>query len=342
MERFNSMLKPAYVPFYFRASRWIRAAAARGERFDLAHQFGPVAMRYPSPVTGTGIPFVLGPVGGSLRSPPAFTSEEGTSAWYVGLRRFDQLRLRHDPWLRRTYREAGCVVGIAPYVSELLAGIGVRRFEVMSDTGIERMPEVADRSGRSAGLRLLFVGRLVRSKGARDAIRAVSLIGDPGVHLDVVGTGFDRAACESLAQDLRLGERVRFHGWVPRAEVEAFYRSADVFVFPSYREPGGTVVFEAMGHGLPLVVSDLGGPGNAVDDTCGIRVHPVSPEQYARDLAAAIIRLARSPDLRRELGAGARRRAREIGMWDGKAAKMADIYAAVLAGQGGSRRLGCA
>jgi glycosyltransferase involved in cell wall biosynthesis len=115
--------------------------------------------------------------------------------------------------------------------------------------------------------------------------------------------------------------------------VDAFYRAADVFVFPSYREPGGTVVFEAMGHGLPLVVSDLGGPGNAVDDTCGIRVHPVSPDQYARDLAAAIARLAGSPDLRQELGAGARRRVGQVGLWEGKAAKMGEIYAAVLNGQ---------
>ncbi len=345
MERFNSMLKPGYVPFYFRARRWIRTAMARGERFDLAHQFAPVALRYPSPVAGTPIPFVFGPVGGSLRSPAGFAGEESTSAWYVGLRRLDHARLCHDPWLRRTFREAGCVVGIAPYVRELLADIPLRRFEVISDTGIERMPETAGRSGqsgcpgrsdgsgRSGEVRLLFVGRLVRSKGVRDAIRAVGLIGDPGVSLDVVGTGFDRAACESLTQELALGDRVRFHGWLPRAEVDAFYRAADVFVFPSYREPGGTVVFEAMGHGLPLVVSDLGGPGNAVDDTCGIRVHPVSPDQYARDLAAAIARLAGSPDLRQELGAGARRRVGQVGLWEGKAAKMGEIYAAVLNGQ---------
>ena len=50
------MLKPGYVPFYFRARRWIRQALARGERFDLAHQPVPVAMRYPSPVRRAGHP----------------------------------------------------------------------------------------------------------------------------------------------------------------------------------------------------------------------------------------------------------------------------------------------
>lgn len=331
-ERFNSMLKPAYVPFYFRARRWIQAALARGERFDVAHQPTPVAPWYPSPVAGLGIPFVIGPVGGSMQSPEGFRAEESTTAWYVRLRGLDQFRLRRDPWLRRTYRQADCVLGIAPYVTGLLAGIPVNRFEVMCDTGLERLPEPVDRPRRGGDVRLLFVGRLVRTKGARDAIRALSLIRDLPARLDIVGDGFDRGACEALATELELTSRVRFHGWLPRARIDEFYRSADVFVFPSYREPGGTVTFEAMGHGLPVIVSDLGGPGVVVDDTCGIRVHPESPDQYARDLATALTRLVTDPDLRRSLGEGARRRAAEIGLWDGKATQLEMICDKVIAG----------
>ena len=331
--RLNSMLKPGYVPFYFRARRWIRAALARGERFDLAHQPVPVAARYPSPAAGLGIPFVMGPVGGSLQSPPGFRAEEGTTAWYVQLRGLDRVRLRRDPWLRRTYLQAGCVIGIAPYVSELLAETAVRSFEVLSETGIDHLPESVDRAGRRGEVRLLFVGRLVRTKGARDAVRALGLLRDLPVCLDIVGDGFDRAACEALAGELGLSDRVRFHGWLPRPLIDEFYQSADVFVFPSYREPGGNVTFEAMGHGLPVIVSDIGGPGAVVDQTCGIRVHPVSPEQYSRDLAAAVTRLVRDPDLRRSLGEAARRRVGEVGLWDSKARQLEAIYAKVLAGR---------
>jgi hypothetical protein len=152
-ERLNSMLKPGYVPFYFRARRWIRRALAQGDRFDLAHQPVPVAMRYPCPVRGLGIPYLIGPVGGSLESPPAFAAEEGTAPWYVGLRRLDALRIRYDPALRDTYQQASCVLGIAPYVKDFLAGTPVHRFEVMSETGITELPAPADprraRMGRS-------------------------------------------------------------------------------------------------------------------------------------------------------------------------------------------------
>ena len=96
-----------------------------------------------------------------MGSPPAFTGEEGTNPWYVGLRGLDGLRLRHDPLLRSTYRQgAGCVLGIAPYVGDHLAGADLRRFEVMSDTGLVTLPrEPVNRAGRQGQVRLLYVGR---------------------------------------------------------------------------------------------------------------------------------------------------------------------------------------
>lgn len=329
-ERLNSMLKPGYLYFYWKARRWIRQALARGERFDLAHQPVPVALRYPSPLAGFDIPYIVGPLGGSLDSPPAFRSEEDTTAWYVQLRKLDRLRLRFDPMLRRSFERASCVIGIAPYVRDVLKERAIRRFEVMSDTGIEKLPAPVDRSARSGPVRLLFVGRLIRTKGARDAIRAMSLLGDLPLVLDIVGEGSDRAACEELVSRLHLNDRVFFHGRIPRAAVDDFYAAADIFVFPSYREPGGTVIFEAMGFGLPLIVCDRGGPGTATDDSCAIRLSATSPEQYAQDIASAIARLAGDRDHRLFLGEQARRRVSEIAVWDRKIGQLETIYRRVL------------
>jgi len=315
--RLNSLLKPGYGPFYRGARRWIRAAQARGERFDVIHQLLPVAMRYPSPATGLGIPYLIGPVGGSLENPPGF--EDDTAPWFMGLRGLDRLRMQRDPLLRRSYERADCVLGIAPYVEEYLEGLDLRRLEIMSETGLVDLPTPGEPRASGGTVRLLYVGRLVRSKGLRDAIRAMSrLTSSAPVVLDVVGEGFDQEACQALVAELALEDQVTFHGWQPRERVEGFYRQADVFVFPSYREPGGNVTFEAMGYELPLIVTDLGGPGNVVDDSCGIRVHPTGPEQFANDLAAAISRLVDDPELRARLGAAARRRVGEIAVWDRK------------------------
>lgn len=337
-ERLNSMLKPAYFPFLRRCRQWIRAAHARGESFDIAFQPLPVAMRYPSPLVGMGIPFVIGPVGGSLESPPGFAQDD-TAPWYVNLRRLDSFRVAHDPWLRRTYASADCVVGIAAYAGTFLSSVRMRRFETMSETAIEALPPTVDRSDRPAvPVRLLFVGRLIRTKGARDAIRAMASLGDLPVHLDVVGDGFDATDCRRLVAELDLAERVTFHGTKSRTEVDAFYRDADVFVFPSYREPGGNVAFEAMSFSLPLVVVARGGPETATDDSCAIRVVADHPEQLARDVAASIRTLVEDPDRRLRMGAAGRARVAEIATWPRKAEEMTRLFNSVLSSPDGADR----
>lgn len=328
-ERFNSLAKPWYPYFHYRCKRWIRAAQDAGRTFDIGHQPVPVAMRYPSPLEGSGIPYVIGPVGGSMSSPKGFADQD-TAPWYVNLREIDDFRLRRDPFLRRTYSNAAVVLGIAPYVGEALLTVPVQKFIVMSETGVESVPTVVTRPSSPDLIHLLFVGRLIRTKGARDAINAMQHVLDLPVVLDIVGDGFDRQACIELALELGVSDRVMFHGSRPHEEVEAFYRAADIFVFPSFREPGGNVAFEAMSYGLPLIVSDRGGPGTTVTDDCGIRITPVDPESYAHGIADAVRRLVDNGAERAAMGQAARRRVLEYGTWDQHMATIDKIYAQIL------------
>lgn len=340
-ERFPSLthsLKPGYLDFYFRARRSLKALLAAG-KFDLIHQYEPFAPRYPSPAAGLGVPFVLGPVGGCVETPHRFEKElAGDTPWFVNLRRLDQWRFRKDPWLRHTYSSADLVLGIAPYVRNLLAPVDLRRFELFHETGVDRLPEPkARRVERKRGdaLRLLYVGRVVRSKGVRDAVRAMAALKDlPNVTLDVVGDGGDRVACETEAAALGVAGQVRFHRWQPREVVDWFYANSDVFVFPSLREASGQVVIEAMSHGLPLVVASNGGPGFTVDSHCGIRLHPYSPEEYARSIAGAVRELASSPARLDAMGQAARDRVAAEFLWDRKVDRMSALYEDVLSRAG--------
>jgi glycosyltransferase involved in cell wall biosynthesis len=326
LERLNSLMQPGYVTFASRARRWIRARIADGEQFHAVHQVVPVAMRYPSPAARLGIPLVIGPVGGSLESPPAFVAEEGATPWYQRLRTLDAWRMRHDRLLRGTYESADCVVGVARYVEEFLTDLTLQRFEVMSETAVHEIHRPIDRSGRRGPVRLLHVGRTVRTKGLRDVIRALDLMRDLDVVLDVLGDGNDRGTCEALVRDLGLHDRVNFHGTVSRAVVDEFYERADVFVFPSYREPGGNVTLEAMSYGLPLVVCDRGGPGANVNDSCAFRLQAVSPEQLAADCAVALRILVENRDLRLRMGAAGRTHAEKNHLWQHRLERMSAIY----------------
>jgi glycosyltransferase involved in cell wall biosynthesis len=276
---------------------------------------------------------VLGPLGGSLDPPASFTGDVGSAPWYTRLRALDAARFRFDPWLRRSYREAAVLIGVAPYVRELLRGIDIQRFETLSETGVASLPP--PRAPRDAsegrGMRLLFVGRLVRTKGIRDLIRAIGQLRDlEDLRLDVLGTGEEREVCERLANELGIADRVVFHGQVPRERVDDFYREASLFAFPSFCEPSGNVVFEALSAGLPVLTADAGGPGFVVNDRCGIKVPVTTPTQFAEALAKAIRSLAEAPERLDELGEGARSRVEELALWENKVAWVSELYRTVV------------
>jgi glycosyltransferase involved in cell wall biosynthesis len=329
--RFNSAAKPWYPAFYLRVRRWIGQALARGERFDLMHQIMPMAMRYPSPCTGFGIPFVLGPVGGGVATPEALKAELGTEPGFMRLRDIDSLRLSYDPMLRRTYREAASIICCSGYAAERLTALAPRRIDLEYEVGFETLaparPPVERRPGE---LRMLYAGRIIRTKGLRDAIRALGRLQDlPHATLDVAGSGEDLDACRREAAELGVSDRLRFLGRLPRAELEPLYRAADVFLFPSFREPTGGVLFECMRHGLPAIVASTGGPGHIVTADCGIRVAPAEPNAFAGGIAEAIRRMASSPSLRQAMGEASRRRIAELGLWDRKISRVMAIYDAV-------------
>lgn len=325
-ERMNSIIKPAYIPFYIKARRWIRQALARGEQFDVAHQPLPEAMRYPCPAIGLGLPVIVGPLGGGLDTPPGFASDEGATPLFMKLRGIDKMRLRFDPLLRKTYSEADCVLGIASYVRDQLQGISLRRFEMLSDTGLDSLPERIDRSGRTGTVRLLYVGRLIRTKGARDILRALASLRDLDIHLDIVGDGPERADCEDMVRSMDLHRLATIHGRKPKPEVMQFYRNADIFVFPSYREPGGNVVFEAMAYSLPLIVADRGGPGSTASTACAIKLPISTPDALAKDLAQSIRNLVQNSELRLKMGAAAYEHGKKTALWSSKIDFMDQLY----------------
>ncbi|MFN3937465.1 MAG: glycosyltransferase family 4 protein [Gemmobacter sp.] len=338
-ERFNAMAQPWLPVFNRKVARWIRAAQAAGRRFDVAHQILPQAPRHATPLRHFRIPYVLGPLGGGLDTPPGFAAEVGRESRIVRLRELDGWRLRHDPALRRGLERAGLILGVAPYIQQRLhaAGLGHLPFRPVLERAHGPMPALPERQRVAGQLRLLHVGRVVRTKALRDTVRAMALLRDmPGVTLTSAGDGPDLAACRAEADALGLGDRVRFLGRVPRAEVDRLYAGSDVFCFPSFREPMGGVFFEAMEWGLPVIAAARGGPDFIVDDTSGIRLPVETPEQFARDIAEAIRRLANDPALRLSLGQGARRRLESFGTWQDKALETVALWRGLLGPQSGA------
>lgn len=330
--RINHEMAPGYLVFYHRARKWIKHRLRNGWDFDLVHQINPLALRYPSPAAGLGIPYVIGPLAGSLTTPSGFTGEGNDRQWFRKFRYLDKFRLRFDPFLHRTYADAQLVLGVAPYVRDFLAPCGLKRFAIMSETGVDSVSKVrkcAPADGEP--LRLLFIGRVIRTKGVIDAIRAVALASKKhSLLFDIIGDGDHLAVCRDEVIRLGMQASIHFHGWLPRMELDYWYQSAHVFLFPSFREPSGNVIFESMKHGLPVITSSVGGPGYVVDDSCGIRVVPTNPDKYASGLSDAIIKLASDPDHLLLMSSAAVARLEKVGLWEEKIKELLFHYRNII------------
>ncbi|UCD49466.1 MAG: glycosyltransferase family 4 protein [Phycisphaerales bacterium] len=156
--------------------------------------------------------------------------------------------------------------------------------------------------------RFIAVGRLVQLKGVDVTIRAFERVVSevPQAQLVIVGEGPRREELEVLVDDLGLRNNVCFTGWLSQDEVRRALRGSNVFVQHSLVPEGWPVsVAEASAMGLPVVVTNCGGLAEqVVDGVTGLIV----PMRDVRAMHEAMLKLARSPNLRMDMGMAGRTR----------------------------------
>lgn len=154
-----------------------------------------------------------------------------------------------------------------------------------------------------------YLGWLIPEKGVFDLIEAARLLQDRGLDFTVRLIGPPHGNEERVRQaiaDGRLSAVVEVPGIRrSRAEVQAAYNEADVFVLPSWAEGLPNALLEAMASGLPVVATAVGGMTDVIE-------HGVSgslvPPRNAAAIAAALEPLVRDPGLRARMGRSARLR----------------------------------
>ena len=155
-----------------------------------------------------------------------------------------------------------------------------------------------DRTYRKSGMRILFMGRLGERKGAYDLIEAVSKLKGLDFSLNMYGDG-EIDEVRELVKKEGLRHMVAVNSWVSHSKINEIYDGADMMVLPSYAEGLPMSLLEAVGKGLPVVSTRVGGIPEVVEDARnGFLIEPGDTEALADKLRL----LLTSPGLLESMG----------------------------------------
>jgi teichuronic acid biosynthesis glycosyltransferase TuaC len=287
-----------------------------------------------------------------------FSYPDGVAAAWLGRRYgIPVVVTEHAPWrpwmdnyplVRRqtlsVYADVDFYVAVSRSLRDMLAHFtgSTERIRVLPN-GVERTVFTPPAPGEPYDRnQILFIGFLNHNKGVDILFRAMQLLWQrrPEARLVLAGGNFYRnprrqeQRLRSLAENLRLGDRVRFLGPQPPQEVAKLMRQSALLVLPSRAESFGVVLVEALACGTPVLATRCGGPQDIVTEDVGILV----PVDDAAALAGGMERIL--SERQRYSPARLRNYALERFSWDQIALETVDLYHEAVAARhaGGMRR----
>lgn len=178
--------------------------------------------------------------------------------------------------------------GLRPPVFPVSCGIDLHRFR--PDPNID-WRSCRERYGLDPNRKVfLFVGRVDGEKMLHILLEAMSLLKRDDVQLGIAGRGSAKEGLVALAEELKLGERVRFTGFIPNEDLHPLLNSADVFVMPSEAELLSLATLEAMACARPVLLANaVALPELVTEGVNGYLFKPSEPADAAKyiDLMAS-------------------------------------------------------
>lgn len=206
---------------------------------------------------------------------------------------------RKKRWIRKAYNRCAKLIALSAEWKGLLQTIvETEKIEIVENYSVIHYDALKDKLSRPNNKQVLFLGELGKRKGCYDIPDVVKKVSSaiPDVVFILCGAGSeaDELAIKSLIKEKKLEANVVFPGWVRDREKDKVLRNADVFFLPSYNEGMPMSILDAMGYGLPIVSTNVGGiPKIVQNNRNGMCCNPGDVDGFSR----AIIDLLENQDL---------------------------------------------
>lgn len=306
---------------YMLAVRKLFTRLSASTEFDIAQQFTPVNTGLSLALLGKGVPLVLGPYSGHW-APEAFRRHKRP-----GLLSKFQVLVR-DSVATLQQRQAGALIVTCPAARERVLSPKLReaRLHIISH-GIHGC-EYPERLRVPTRPSILFLANLEYRKGIFTLLDAFDNFAEavPECILEVWGDGEEVEGVRRRVAQSPFRERINLNGRASRDDIAEIMRAHSVYCMPSYGEPFGMTILEAMASGVPVVTTNVGGPAYLIHEEGGRTV----PMHDAASLADALKEIVTSPDLQRSMGAYNRERIEQEFNWSRSLDRMEGVYQRIL------------
>lgn len=220
-------------------------------------------------------------------------------------------------YAKRTFVEAGFnaqSVFVLPY------GVDPKQFfKCGSITETTETNQTNDKPDKT--FRIVYVGQIVPRKGVHYLIEAFNELEVTDKELLLIGA-VHQSMHRIVEEAMRHDSRIRVVGEIPKMDLYRLYNTGSVFVLPSLADSWGLVVLEAMACGLPVIVTQNTGSGQAVEEGVNGFIVPIRNPQALHE---KLIYLYEHPQIRLEMGRAASSSVRNF-TWERYAKGLLEIY----------------
>lgn len=242
---------------------------------------------------------IFGPVGGGQVTPKSLKEYDTKQGW---IREMINFYINHNPFYINHLNRFNKI-----YACNYETQRNIPKAVVLPDVPLNDRffnLNIKEKKEKNETIRLLFVGRLINKKGVLLFLDVIEQL-DKSMNfsVDIFGDGEQKNILEKSIYEKKLQNVVHMRGSVPYDEIEEAYINSDVFILPSLRESGGSVLVEAMAHKLPIVALDMAFARILNEKQCGLFIDVnQSKDKIIKDMANLIEQLIREPELRKKYG----------------------------------------
>jgi glycosyltransferase involved in cell wall biosynthesis len=301
------------------------------DSLDIIQHISPISFRYPNLLCSLNKPFIWGPIGGSIPYPKGFSVIEKRDPLSYKLRRIDSFRLRFDPFLISTMKNARRIVVTSKAALENMPE-KYRKKTIAIPEGIEfDMTDLHLWEGH-AGNHIFSSGRLAPYKAIDLLIKAFALSkGSNNTRLLITGDGPEKTRLTKLVGELGLHNKIKLLGKVSHNENMKLMKTSMFCVFPAINEAFGHVNLEAMAMRKAIIVTDHGGPADiVVHGVSGFKIKAANVDDYVKLLVKKMNMLLQNETLRKIMGDNAFKRVNDNFSWKVIGNRYKELYEDVL------------